>query len=220
MKTTLLKFKYFLIAGITLVALSCNGEDGLDGLDGIDGSPGIQGEQGPPGQDGTDGQDGENGQDGADGQDGEDGEDGNANVIASAWFGPDNETQGFDGNYNFSEFDTSLENIDPSLMETATLLVYAKFDHYSPGLWPSEHAALLPITINFRTSSVHYTYYFTSSNLKIRYKIEPLIEFIFFPSTSQFRYVVIPASTTSKDTSPNFSKMSYKEVMDYLGLEH
>lgn len=38
---------------------------------------------------------------------------------------------------------------------------------------------------------------------------------------SSFRYVVIPSnSDTGKSQGPNFDKMGYHEVMDYLGLDY
>ncbi len=204
MKTTLLKIKYFLLTSTVIFALSCNPEDGEDGMDG---APGIQGEQGDAGQDG------------ADGTNGQDGEDGNANVIASEWFGPEDQEQITNGFTSYAEFERSIENIDPVVFETGTLLVFARLENFVPEVWPSGHTAQLPITVFARVAQHHYTYYFSPTNLKIRYRRSPEQEFISFSPSSRFRYVIIPASTTGRTTQPDFAKMSYKEVMDYLGLD-
>ncbi|NER18699.1 collagen-like protein [Spongiivirga citrea] len=230
MKTTLLKLKYVFIASIAILALSCNTEDGVDGLDG---APGIQGEQGPAGQDGADGQDGENGQDGQDGTDGQDGEDGtngtdgqdgedgNANVIASDWFGPDGQSQTTNGYTTYAEFERDIENVDPNIINTGTLIVYAKFDNFASEVWPTDYVSPLPLTISGGTTDHYFTHYFSNTTLKIRYRTDPRPEFISFSTSSRFRYVIIPAGTaTGKGKQPDFSKMTYVEVMDYLKLDY
>ncbi|MBT8308677.1 MAG: hypothetical protein KJN85_17190, partial [Maribacter sp.] len=60
---------------------------------------------------------------------------------------------------------------------------------------------------------------FTSDTLKIRYHILPVIEFISFPSGTEFRYLLIPPlnSTSEKNNTIDFSKMTYEEVMDHFG---
>ena len=206
MKNVISNARLFLMALGAIVVLSCSAEDGEDG---VIGPQGPQGEQGLPGQDG------------ADGQDGEDGEDGNANVIASEWFGPVGQSQESNGYTVYAEFDKALDGIDPEVFETGTVLVYARFSNFVEEVWPLGYSAILPLTISGGTTDHHFTYYFSPDNLKIRYRRDPVQEFISFSPDSRFRYVVIPAGSTSSKINPvDFTKMSYEEAMDHLGLEY
>ena len=212
MKTTL----KFLAVGLVICVLaftSCS-KDGADGANGLDG---IDGVQGPPGIDGSDGTDGI---DGVDGVDGQDGEDGNANVIASDWFGPVGQTFVVNGYTKYAEFDKDITGIDAGLYENGTLLVYGKFSNFVSEVWPSDHSAQLPVTISGGTTEHIYTYYFSPTNLKIRYRQEgPADTWSFSTTGNIFRYIAIPSNISGKSRI-DFSKMSYEEVMDYFNLNH
>ncbi|MBQ0732774.1 hypothetical protein [Aquimarina celericrescens] len=183
-----------ILLGVLLIG--CSAEDGADG------AIGPQGEQGPAGQDGQDGQDG------------------NANVIVSEWFGPDGQVIINNSYTIYTEFERDITDIDPDILNTGTILVYARLSNFVPEVWPAGHVALLPITVSASVQDHHYTYYFSDTNLKIRVRRDPLEEQLFSPS-SRFRYMIIPAGNTrsSEAQAIDFHKMTYSEVMDHFGLK-
>jgi len=216
MKTTLLKLKYFIIAGIAILAFSCNGEDGMDGLDGLDGSPGIQGEQGPVGQDGT------NGTNGTDGQDGEDGQDGNANVEASPWLEPTEESYSVN-NPRFKAL-VLATGMSPTDISEGTIIVYYDNDLEVVSL-PKYQLDIdgnidksIDAHINHASRTLYVNIERFGSDLTAG-------EYLWNPTGPaygkgvRFRYVLIPPTSTGKGNQPNFFKMTYEEVMDYFGLE-
>lgn len=175
------------------------------------------GEIGPMGPAGANGIDGINGTNGTNGTDGEDG---NANVIASEWFGPDGQTFITNGYTSYAEFDKDISEVDPAIYDSGVVLVYAKFSNFVPEVWPTDHSALLPLTISGGTTDYFYTFYHTATNLKVRLRREgPQPTWTFSPQ-SRFRYVIIPSGTTGRAQQPNFHKMTYEEVMDYFGLDY
>ncbi len=189
-------FGYALMA-LSLTLASCS----KDGDDGLDGAMGSQGEQGIPGTDG------------------EDGEDGNANVIASAWFGPDGQTFVTNGYTRYAEFNVDISSIDPNLLDSGTLLVYAKFSTFVQEVYPSEHISRLPLTISGGTTDHIFTNYFSADNLKIRYRQEGPAATWEFSASSQFRYVLVPSGLSSK-SNLNVSKMTYEEVVAHFNLDY
>lgn len=210
MKTTLLKLKYFLIASIVILTMSCSAEDGEDGINGMDGAPGIQGEQGlagqdgADGQDGTDGQDGQDGVDGEDGQDGQDGADGNANVNVYT----------FDiSNVSGTTYGQNIPELTLSVIEDDVVLGYVKRNNNWFQLPAIGH--FLPFSISADMTPGFYILDFVDladgSNFTITAGDLDLLKVAVIESSS---------NTTSKNGHPDFSKMTYFEAMDYLGLEY
>ncbi len=185
---------------VIVLAFSCSSEDGEDG------AMGIQGEQGVAGQNG------------ANGTDGVDGEDGNANVIASDWFGPTGQYSINNGYTSYAELEVTVPGLDTETYDSATLLVYAKFSNFIPEVWPTNHSALLPLTISGGTTGHFFTYYYSSDILKIRYRRDPEQIDTSFSTSTRFRYIFIPASTLASKNNIDYAKMTYEEVMDYFGL--
>ncbi|KPM30705.1 Hypothetical protein I595_3202 [Croceitalea dokdonensis DOKDO 023] len=207
MKTTLLKLKYYLIGSIVILALSCSAEDGMDGMDG---APGPQGEQGPPGQNGADGEDGQDGangtdgQDGEDGQDGQDGADGNANVNSYI----------FDiSNVSGTLYGQNIPELTQSVIDNDVVLGYVKRNN---NWYPLPAIGFfLPFSIAADISPGFYIMNFVDpadgSSFSIPAGALDLLKVVVIESTS---------NTTGKNSYPDFSKMTYFEVMDYLGLDH
>ncbi len=195
MKNVWNKTKYVLMILMVIMAFSCS----KDGEDGMDGAIGPQGEQGLAGQDGIDGVDGQ---------------DGNANVIASDWIEATSEIFG-----PTAEMDIPISGLEPESLENGAFLVYMRQEAFSESLWPSGQTTLLPLTLESGGRTFLFNYFFTSDILKIRYNIIPVVEFISFPSGSEFRYVLIPPldSTSEVNNTIDFSKMSYEEVMNLFG---
>ena len=192
MKNAMNNTKRLLMALLVIMAFACS----KDGEDGMDGAIGPQGEQGPAGQDGIDG------------------EDGNANIIASDWIVATNDIFGVT-----AEMDIPISDLEPSSLENGVLLVYMRQEGFSESLWPSGQITLLPLTLESGGSTFIFNYFFTSENLKIRFHRNPVVEFISFPTGSEFRYVIIPPmlSTSEKNNTIDFNKMTYEEVMNHFG---
>ncbi len=208
------------------------GEQGPAGEDGEAlGVPGAQGEQGPAGADGTNGTDGINGTDGANGTDGvdgtdgangtdgNDGEDGNANVIASSWTNL-NFPSSWDTN-NEARFELSDVNITQEVIDSYALLSYVKFTSTDIA------ASSVPFISIGKQYEIHDSMLvgeyvaFAIVNDKVARPTPP--------TNHQVRYVLIaPSSLSGKSNAPSLEKMqkdgidtgNYKEVMDYLGLDH
>ncbi len=200
-------------------ALGVPGEQGEQGADGTNGTDGINGTDGANGTDGTDGVDGTNGINGTNGTDGSDGEDGNANVIASSWTNL-NFPSSWNTN-NEARFELSDVNITQEVIDSYALLSYVKFT-----------------STNIAASSFPFV------SLGKQYEIHDSMmvgEYVAFaivndkvarptpPTNHQVRYVLIaPSSLSGKSNAPTLEKMqkdgidtgNYKEVMDYLGLDH
>ena len=194
------KIKFFsLVLLSTLFFISCD-KDEVQGPIGLQGEQGIQGPEGPQGTAG------------------EDGEDGNANVIASDWIeAPDDIFSGT------AEMNISLSEIPSENINTSAFLVYARTSAFSEDAWPQGQTTLLPMAIRSSADfKLQLDYFFTTENLTIRYWQDPFLEFISFPSDTQFRYVIIPpvSSTSGKNRSIDFSKMTYQEVVEYFHLDY
>ncbi|SHG30052.1 collagen-like protein [Flagellimonas flava] len=165
---------------------------------------------------GCSGEDGEIGPEGPQGEQGEQGlqgEPGNSNVIASEWFG----IETWEDDRPFGKLHPILELTNAQL-ERAVILVYRK-DTYSPGF---SLINMLP-TETVRTR--------TRINIPVpENQLEIIVESLsndfevpsneYLPPEIQFRYVILePPSTSGKVPSVDFSKMTYEEVVDYLGLK-
>lgn len=154
-----------------------------------------------------DGEDGALGPQGEQGLAGADGQDGNANIIASEWFPqefPDVSTP----NTFFTRFDT---NFTSEIISKSAILVYGRTLN---NIWP------IPFNSVFFNES--YSYSITSFPPS---KIDIFASSvdgtpILFDRITDFRYVIIPPNTASKSNSPDFTQMSYEEVMDYFGLAY
>lgn len=214
MKITINSLTYSIIL-FALLMTSCT-KEGPMGPEGLQGEQGIQGEQGLQGESGLQGPAGEQGEQG---NQGSPGEDGNAEVFYSNWISAD-----FTGSSSSLKFmNIKFPDTQPSafrIKNTHLVLVY--FSGYGDG-----NVYLLPV-LNFRGAK--FTYGFGSGSAAvddILIRAEALSgdlnEFQIDPARgARFRYLIVPPNILvgSKKNSPDFNKMSYKEVMDYFTLEY
>ncbi|WP_425235664.1 collagen-like triple helix repeat-containing protein [Ulvibacterium sp.] len=197
------RFIYTIIPLVLCAAFAaCSAEDGADGATGLQGP---QGEQGPPGADGRDG------------QDGIDGQDGTANVFSSGWF-------------EIDTWDTDLSNFKfhriPDLIltefqrENNVILVYRRYQPV-PTITTID---LLPFyELNATSGGIELAIQSKISGnglfLQVQSFGRALADEEFLGPDTQFRYIIIePDPTSDKNATPNFSKMSYEEVIAHLGL--
>lgn len=184
----------FTIIPLALCALlnACSAEDGADG------ATGPQGEQGLPGADGQNGQDG------------------TANVFSSGWFEIDTwDTDLADfkfhriPNLNLTEFQ----------IENDLILVYRRY-RPTPTL---TQVAILPVAVNSASGDLELSLTNRVQGNGLFIQIQAFGRNVagneYLPPETQFRYIIIePDPTSDKNNTPNFFKMSYEEVIAYLGL--
>ena len=202
MKTSHFLFK-LIPCVVCLVLLSCSGEDGEQGIQGPQGEQGIQGPQGEQGEPGVDGADGQ---------------DTNSTVISSGWF-------------EINTWDTDLSNFKfhriPDLIltefqrENSVILVYRRYQ-----LVPTFTTIdLLPFyELDATNGSIGLAIQSKVSGNGLFLQIQAFGRAVtneeFLGPETQFRYMIIdPASTDDKRYNVDFTKMSYQEVVDHLGLK-
>ena len=110
-----------------------------------------------------------------------------------------------------------LSEIAPSIIESSVVLVYMKLNGFHERIWPSDHASLLPITIETEILNKHSPIFFSNENLNIQYRISPIVEFNSFPSDTEFGHGIRPSNMAKKNNSVYFSKLDYYELIDYIG---
>ena len=213
-----MKTKHFIFIIIPLalctVLFGCSAEDGETGPQGPQGEQGVAG---PPGEQGPAGADGADGTDGTDGADGTDGIDANSTVISSGWF-------------EIDTWDTDLTDFKfhriPDLIltefqiENDVFLVYRRYQP-SPSFVAIE---LLPFYLLDVNGDIELAIQNRISGNGLFIQIQSYGRAVaneeYLGPETQFRYMIIePASTSDKKNSRDFSKMSYQEVVDYLGLK-
>lgn len=210
-----MKTKNFIFWTITMVMFSvliaCSAEDGDTGPQGPQGEQGLQGPQGEQGDIGP------AGTDGVDGVDGADGIDANSTVISSGWF-------------EINTWDTDLTDFKfhriPDLIltefqrENTVVLVYRRYQPV-PTITTID---LLPLYMLGTSGNIELVAQNKISGNGLFIQIQSfgrsVVNDEYLGPETQFRYMIIePASTSDKKYSRDFSKMSYEEVVDYLGLK-
>jgi hypothetical protein len=200
MKNVMNKTKYVLMTLLLILAFSCS----KDGEDGMDGTIGPQGEQGPAGQDGIDG------------------EDGNANIIASEWIEPTEDSYSVN-NARYKVIPLA-QAMDIDVIQGGTILVYYDNDvevHLLPYYNISSISSELVKSVTSNINHASRTLYARIN--KYTSDIEPK-EYLWdsdgpaYGKGIRFRYVIIPKSESGKNTSLNFEKMTYEEVMGHINL--
>jgi len=161
------------------------------------GEDGAIGPQGPAGQNGINGIDGV---------------DGNANVIASDWFTVTQSDWSGIGSTKITEAIQASE-ITQDIVDVGVVLVYHRFNTQTRQL-----------PYSYSPNGLHLVYLFVPSSITIEgfhlngtaiNNISPL----------EFRYVVIPSTKNASAKVAGvdlnkIKKMSYKEAMDYFGLDY
>ena len=189
MKTTILKIWSLLVV---IMMLSCSAEDGKDGTNGIDGINGMNGATGPQGPAGT------------------------ANVIYSNWIPANFTGTSASIKYMGIDFPAGMPSAY-SIKDTHTILVYFTG-------WGDGNVYILPV-LDFR--GAQFTCGFGSgsggvSDITITAKALSgvLTEFQIDPARgNKFRYIIIPGGVNAgRNTSINYSKMSYEEICDFYNI--
>ena len=201
MKTSSMGLK---MIGIVLFGLlvACSAEDGAVGPQGPQGEQGLQGPQGEQGPAGADGADGI---------------DANSTVISSGWF-------------EINTWDTDLSDFKfhriPDLIltefeiENSVFLVYRRYQST-----PTFTAInLLPLYVLDVNGDIELAVQNRISGNGLFLQIQAYGRSVaseeYLGPETQFRYMIVePASTSDKNGRIDFTKMSYEEVVEHLGID-
>ena len=192
--------KFFTNCALALFILACSPEDGQDGA------------QGPQGEQGLSGADGE------DGADGEQGDPGTANIIYSEWFPSE-----FANNINLSldSFIVEVPGLTNEILENGLLLVFGR----TINIIDEEQVEQLPRIVFFSDQYYYYRHssFPDSSTDPLEFSI--IVEstnggFIGFPFFDDYRYFIIPGGVRvgGKSAQPDYTKMSYQQIIDLLNI--
>ncbi len=167
---------------------------------------------------------------------------GTANVMFSDWFKPDTyKKDTVFGIWGFS-YVQDAPAITRNILDSGTVIVYGKLLGYSPLIWPTTQIAALPISLTYVQGSIMtdtWSSLASMGTIKIRFVNDKN----FWSSISNahmFRYVIIPGAkkatattnsrdivtrsgkfldlATAQDVTNNYTRMSYEEVCDKLGI--
>ncbi|MEM7381621.1 MAG: hypothetical protein AAF361_10555 [Bacteroidota bacterium] len=174
-----------------MLIMSCSAEDGEDGAIG---PQGPQGEQGP---------------------EGEQGQTGTADVLYSDWIEvlisdwiPPATVPS-----NFRDTSINAPEITEEHLNTALILVYERFI----GL-PVPHAVPLPWMDD--AGYERSVDLITVGEIHLLFRRVNLVPSTIVPNTSHYRYIIIPGGIplNGKSNQVDLTKMSYLEVVEYLGI--
>ncbi|WP_420601747.1 hypothetical protein [Flagellimonas sp.] len=198
MKTV--RFSFWVIPFIIMFTIlsSCSAEDGAVGPAG---PQGPQGEQGVPG---------------TDGQDGVDGQDANSSVISSGWFQIDTWTTNLP-DFKFVRIPDLI--LTESQIENNVFLMYRRHQPFPT----STIIELLPLVQHDGSGAIELLYKSPIQGNGLFIQIESFGRNVsdneYLGPETQFRYMIIePPSTADKRNIVDFSKMSYQEIVEHLGI--
>ncbi|MBN8850907.1 MAG: hypothetical protein BGO55_29595 [Sphingobacteriales bacterium 50-39] len=198
--------------------------------------------KGDPGPAGATGPAGPAGANGAAGPAGPAGSAGSANVIYSDWFTPTSYTKDtVFGIWGFNYIQTATD-ITQNILDTGTVIVYAKLNQYNSLLWPTTQVAPLPVTLTYMSGTTTEVDTWSApvslGQVKIRFINDQNAYKTYNSSKNKFRYIIIPGAVHSASYTPgtvtrsgnvintgtlqniasNYTNMSYEEVCDKLGV--
>ena len=162
------------------------------------------------------------------------------NVIASDWFHVErvSDTFEFSESYPLITYDWAVPELSSSIVDSGMVLVYAQINAY--GMYDMEtipsldNIVALPQSVlvlhdETDVSEERYEYSFSEGNIAITLYAHTLIMGGAMidkgPSMSKdeeyeisLRYVLVPSGALAKNKVENLKKMSYQEVVSYLGI--
>ena len=192
---TISKSKYFILALLVAFSFSCSPDDGADGA------------VGPAG---------------ADGIDGTDGTDGNANVISSGWMEYDTAVWtavSSEFGVDYRNYPIAVTEITQDIVDEGVVLVYSRF------VVTGTQVYMLPFTDNITGSdpagqTISFRFEVNDLTIKMRNVSGAGDPGTFGgPGIAEYRYIIIPSTVLGRTESTDFSKMTYEEVISYLGLD-
>lgn len=164
----------------------------------------------------------EDGAVGPQGAAGKDGQDGNASVVSSDWFTPSSHTLsiGF-GGINLLDHDQEATEITQEIIDSGVVLVYGKLNGYISSVWPTDQVSLLPIILTYSVSPANidtFTELLSVGNIKIRFTNNNNA-YSSVSTNHQFRYVIIPSSSSTSGRIADFSRESLEDELANAGVD-
>ena len=124
------------------------------------------------------------------------GDPGTANVIFSEWFKPDAyKKDTIFGIWGF-KYDQAAPQITSKLLDSGTVLVYAKLLGYNPAIWPTNQVTPLPTTLTYVQGQMMtdtWSALSTPGNIRIRF-INDKNYYGSISNAHLFRYIIIPGA--------------------------
>lgn len=205
-----------LIIGAAMMMASCGGNQGSAGPQGPAGPAGAQGPAGPAGATGPQGPAGPPGS-------------GNGSSVSySPWFNPKVYLPNPGDPKNLANLISiqSVPDITQAIMDQGIVLTYAKLNGYPSTIWPTNHVALTPVTINLYSQEIdEFIVYDTVGSLEISYSANPSTAYgqnYALNNADSFRYVIVPGSVlialTGRLSSPPPNYNDYDAVCKYFGI--
>jgi len=179
---------------------------------------------------------------GAAGPAGPNGTSGSSNVIYSDWFTPTSYTKDtVFGMWGFS-YTQAAPDLTQNILDSGTVIVYAKLLQYNATLWPSTQISALPISLTYMSGNTTMTDTWSGlaslGQVKVRFVNDQNAYKNYNSSKNKFRYIIIPGVVHSSSVTPNtvtrsgntldagtlqtiannWTNMSYEEVCDKLGV--
>jgi len=210
------------VAIMALSIVSCKkGDPGPAGATGPAGPAGAAGPAGPAGAAGSSGA---------------------ANVIYSDWFTPTSYTKETVFGINGFYYIQTATDITQNILDSGTVIVYAKLNQYNTTLWPTTQVAPLPVSLTYVSGGTTMTDTWSGlaslGQLKVRFVNDQNAYNNYNSSKNKFRYIIIPGGVHSASYTPgtvtrsgnvldagtlqnisnNYTSMSYEEVCDKLGV--
>lgn len=135
---------------------------------------------------------------------------GNANVIYSNWFTP--ATYKKDTLFGIWGFNHTIAvpDITQSILDSGSVLTFARMYGYNPAVWPAGTVGQLPIIINYMQGGLQvdtWQAYATLGNWRVRFTNDHNI-YTTIANQHQFRYIIIPGGTLAG----RMRQMSYEEI--------
>lgn len=140
---------------------------------------------------------------------------GNANVYHSNWFRPTSyQKDTVFGIWGFSHIQ-SAPQITQAILDSGTILTFAKLEGYNVSIWPVGQVGQLPITVTYVSGATQNDSWEAQARLgALRIRFENDHNYWSVIATQhQFRYIVIPSGA-----NPRIRQMSYQEVCAMYGI--
>ncbi|MBS1662871.1 MAG: hypothetical protein JST68_17635 [Bacteroidetes bacterium] len=161
---------------------------------------------------------------------------GNANVMYSDWFTPSAYTKDtVFGIWGF-KYNQTATSITQQVLDSGTVITYAKLLGYNTLIWPTNQVGQLPISLTYvqgTTMTDTWSAKASVGSLQIRF-VNDKNYWTSIATSHTFRYIIIPAnkkvsasvrqgalsgrSAQLDDVANNYQQMSYSDVCQKLGI--
>lgn len=166
------------------------------------------------------------------GSKGEQGPPGTANVKYSEWFTPAQYQSALIFGIRNLSFDQPAPEITQAILDSGTVITYAKLLGYVPTVWSVDRVSTLPISLTYQQSGSTQTdvwsAFISPGNLRINFT-NNINAYSVLATTHKFRYIIIPGGSrlghqsdtrlmSLKKQIDNGSGVNYQEICDLFNI--